>query len=92
MPMARNRRENVVSVIGNIKRGDILECHFGNYTPTKDEAGKELQDETGKPVFDREHFDTRIPHEIRKTRPVIVLGEHKGQYMGTIEKTEKIVR
>jgi len=70
-----------VAVIGNIKRGDILECHFGNYTPVKDAAGNAVLDDNGKATYDREHFNTRIPHEIRKTRPVIILGDHKGQYI-----------
>lgn len=60
-------------IIGNIKRGDILECDFGNY--------KEVVGENGEVTFDRSHFDTRIPHEMRKTRPVLVIGDHKGQYL-----------
>jgi uncharacterized protein YifN (PemK superfamily) len=60
-------------VIGNIKRGDILECNFGNY--------KEIQGEDGEVSHDRSNFDTRIPNEMRKTRPIVVIGEHKGQYL-----------
>lgn len=60
-------------VQGNIKRGDILECHFGEYTQTTTEDGEI--------VHDRASFNTRIPHEIRKTRPVIIMGDHKGQYL-----------
>lgn len=81
-----------MAVIGNIKRGHILECHFGNYTHAKDGEGNAILDDNGVATYDREHFNTRIPHEIRKTRPVVVLGDHKGQYMGTVEKTDKIVR
>ncbi|EKT4531978.1 type II toxin-antitoxin system PemK/MazF family toxin [Pseudomonas putida] len=70
-----------MAVIGNIKRGDILECHFGNYTHAKDGEGNAILDDNGVATYDREHFNTRIPHEIRKTRPVVVLGDHKGQYI-----------
>lgn len=68
-------------VIGNIKRGDILECDFGNYKETVDAEGNPVLDQNGNVVFDRGYFDARIPHEIRKTRPVLVIGDHKGQYI-----------
>lgn len=60
-------------VQGNIKRGDILECHFGDYL--------QITAVDGVIAYDRCSFNTRIPHEIRKTRPVVVIGDHKGQYM-----------
>lgn len=68
-------------ISGNIKRGDILECNFGKYTETLGEDGNPILDDDGKVVFDRNNFDTRIPNEMRKTRPVLVIGEHKGQYL-----------
>lgn len=70
---------------GNISRGDILECNFGNY--------KEITDTNGVISFDRNHYDSRIPFEIRKTRPVVVIGDHKGSYIvvpiSTTEDTHK---
>jgi uncharacterized protein YifN (PemK superfamily) len=50
-----------------------LECHFGNYM--------EVIGEGGETTYDRSHFDSRIPHEIRKTRPVVIVGDHKGSYV-----------
>lgn len=58
---------------GNIKRGDFLECNFGDY--------KQVMAADGAVSFDRAHYDSKIPHEIRKTRPVVVIGDHKGQYL-----------
>lgn len=68
-------------IIGNIKRGDILECNFGNYKEMLGEDGQSVLGSDGNVIFDRTHFDTRIPHEMRKTRPVLVIGDHKGQYL-----------
>lgn len=60
-------------VSGNIKRGDILECEFGMYTKIQLEGGGEQ--------IDRTAFNTRIPNEMHKTRPVVIIGDHKGQYI-----------
>lgn len=75
-------------VTNSIRPGALLECDFGNYRTIKDANGND--------EFDREHFDGRIPYEIVKLRPVVVLGEHKGQYLvvpvSSTEDTHKVPR
>lgn len=65
-----------------IKRGEIHECLFGRYRPLLDAEGAPvLRDDSGRTEFTRTEFQGPIPNEIQKPRPVVILGDHKGQYL-----------
>lgn len=65
-----------------IKRGEIHECLFGRYRPLLDADGVPvLSDDSGRAEFTRTEFQGPIPYEIQKPRPVVILGDHKGQYL-----------
>jgi uncharacterized protein YifN (PemK superfamily) len=56
---------------GSLKRGDLLDCKFGMYTPmdlTKPEG-----------PFVKDNYNIKIPNEIWKTRPVVVIAMTNGQ-------------
>lgn len=57
----------------NPRRGDIFECLFGNYEPLN------LASPDGP--FRKDNYDRRIPNEIRKKRPVVIVGERKKQFL-----------
>lgn len=64
-----------------IKRGEVYECLFGKYRPALDEQGKAIFSDDGRPAFLRNDFQGPVPYEIQKPRPVVVVGDHKGQYL-----------
>ena len=57
----------------NPSRGDIYDCIFGNYVPENPQAPDG--------PFRKDAYDNRIPNEIRKRRPVVIVGERKKQYL-----------
>lgn len=57
----------------NPTRGDIYECIFGNYVPV-DQAFPQGP-------FRKDLYDVRIPNEMRKRRPVVIVGERKKQFL-----------
>jgi len=61
------------SITTNPTRGDIYDCLFGNYLPL------DPSQPTGP--FDKTAYDHRIPNEMRKRRPVVVLGERNNQLL-----------
>jgi uncharacterized protein YifN (PemK superfamily) len=65
-----------------IKRGEIHECLFGRYKPLLDAQGRpSMSTIDGMPEYIRDDFQGPIPYEIHKPRPVVILGDHKGQYL-----------
>lgn len=65
-----------------IKRGEIFECLFGRYRPLLDAQGLPVgATEDGRTEYTRTEFQGPIPYEIQKPRPVVILGDHKGQYV-----------
>ena len=64
-----------------IKRGEVYECLFGKYRPALDQQGKAIVCDDGRPAFLRNDFQGPVPYEIQKPRPVVVVGDHKGQYL-----------
>lgn len=65
-----------------IKRGEIYECLFGRYRPLLDPDGAPVMAGTnGRTEYTRTEFQGPIPYEIQKPRPVVILGDHKGQYL-----------
>lgn len=61
------------SISKNPKRGEIYECVFGHFLP-EDPA-------CPQGPFRKDNFDYRIPNEIRKRRPVVILGERSNQFI-----------
>lgn len=61
------------SIRTNPKRGDIYECVFGHFLP----------EDAARPMgpFRKDDYNYRIPNEIRKRRPVVVLGERNSQFI-----------
>ena len=59
------------SITKNPTRGDIYDCIFGNYLP--------LNTANPEGPFNKSAYDYRIPNEMRKRRPVVILGEPKNQ-------------
>lgn len=57
------------SITSNPRRGDIYDCIFGNYLPIESGSG------------DITAYDYRIPNEMRKRRPVVILGERNKQLL-----------
>ncbi len=77
-----------LKITGNVRIGHIYECEFGffkhtngiNVTSNRDEA---IEDD----------YNYKIPNEIIKKRPVIVIGKHKGLYIVVpISSTEETHR
>ncbi|WP_421568264.1 type II toxin-antitoxin system PemK/MazF family toxin [Stenotrophomonas sp. PD6] len=65
-----------------IKRGEIYECVFGTYRPLLGQDGRPVASgENGRAEYVRDEFQGPIPFEIQKPRPVVILGDHKGQYV-----------
>ncbi len=64
-----------------IKCGEVYECLFGKYRPALDYLGKAIVSDDGRPAFLRNDFQGPVPYEIQKPRPVVVVGDHKGQYL-----------
>lgn len=64
-----------------IRRGEVYECLFGKYRPALDEQGEAIVGDDGRPAFLRSDFQGPVPYEIQKPRPVVVVGDHKGQYL-----------
>ena len=62
----------IKSISKNPKRGDVYECIFGNYLPLN------INHQHGPYCI--KSYDYRIPNEIRKRRPVVILGERKINY------------
>lgn len=61
------------SIKTNPKRGDIYECVFGHFEP--------IDPSQPQGPFRKDNYDLRIPNEIRKRRPVVVLGERNQQFI-----------
>ncbi len=57
----------------NPRRGDIYDCVFGNYEPINDTAPEG--------PYRKDNLDRRIPNEIRKRRPVVIVGERNKQFL-----------
>lgn len=57
----------------NPTRGDVYDCVFGNYEP--------LDPASPQGPFSKSNMDRRIPNEIRKRRPVVIVGERHKQYL-----------
>ncbi|MFZ7321324.1 type II toxin-antitoxin system PemK/MazF family toxin [Comamonas jiangduensis] len=57
----------------NPKRGDIYECLFGHFLP--------VDPAQPQGPFRKDNFDYRIPNEIRKRRPVVILSDRSGQFI-----------
>ncbi|MFW8745088.1 type II toxin-antitoxin system PemK/MazF family toxin [Mesorhizobium japonicum] len=71
------------SITTNPTRGDIYDCIFGNYLPLD-------PSKSGGP-FDKAAYNHRIPNEMRKRRPVVVLGERNNQLLvAPISSTEDV--
>jgi uncharacterized protein YifN (PemK superfamily) len=71
------------SITTNPTRGDVYDCIFGNYLPL------DPSQPTGP--FDKTSYNYRIPHEMRKRRPVVILGERNKQLLvAPISTTEDV--
>ena len=57
----------------NPTRGDIYDCIFGNYDP--------VDPNVPAGPFKKDNYDSRIPNEIRKKRPVVILGSRNKQFL-----------
>jgi uncharacterized protein YifN (PemK superfamily) len=57
----------------NPRRGDVYDCILGNYDPI----------DPNQPIgpFKKDNYDYRIPNEMRKRRPVVILGERNKQLL-----------
>jgi uncharacterized protein YifN (PemK superfamily) len=57
----------------NPRRGDVYDCLFGNYDPV----------DPAQPngPFKKDNYDFRIPNEMRKRRPVVILGDRNKQLL-----------
>ncbi|WP_181885642.1 type II toxin-antitoxin system PemK/MazF family toxin [Trinickia dinghuensis] len=67
------REKNLKSIKTNPSRGDVYDCILGNYDPV----------DPGQPdgPFKKNNYDYRIPNEMRKRRPVVILGERNKQFL-----------
>lgn len=65
--------EMAKSIKTNPKRGDIYECVFGHFEP----------EDPSQPQgpFRKDNYNVRIPNEIRKRRPVVIIGERNQQFI-----------
>lgn len=63
----------VKSISRNPARGDVFDCILGNYEPEDPKSPEG--------PFKKDNYDIRIPNEIRKRRPVIIVGNYKSQYL-----------
>jgi hypothetical protein len=69
----------------NPRRGDIYDCLFGNYDP--------INPAQPNGPFRKDNYDFRIPNEMRKRRPVVVLGDRNKQLLVVpISKLEERLR
>jgi len=59
------------SIATNPAKGDIYECIFGHFMPENPEHPEG--------PFKKDDYNFRIPNEIRKRRPVVILGVRKTQ-------------
>ena len=76
----------IKSISKNPKRGDVYECIFGNYLLLN------MNHQYGPYCI--KSYDYRIPNEIRKRRPVVILGERKKQLLvvpisSTLDRPDK---
>ena len=57
----------------NPRRGDVYDCILGNYDPV----------DAAQPdgPFKKDNYDFRIPNEMRKRRPVVILGDRNKQLL-----------
>ncbi len=64
-----------LKVAGNVRNGYIYECFLGNYK-SNSEGTTTNRDEACET-----EYNYRIPNEMIKKRPVVVIGKHRGQYL-----------
>lgn len=57
----------------NPVRGDVYECILGNYEP--------IDPKKPEGPFKKDNYQVRIPNEIRKRRPVVIIGERNKQFL-----------
>lgn len=60
----------------NVRIGHIYECEFGLYKKHQDNSFTHLRDEACETDYNH-----RIPNEMIKKRPIVVVGKHRGQYL-----------
>ena len=72
----------ILRIDGNVKIGHIYECNFGmfkkNEVPQAEQPQAVTKDKDEAATGD---YNYRIPNEMIKKRPVVVIGKHKGQYI-----------
>jgi uncharacterized protein YifN (PemK superfamily) len=62
-------------VTNNVKIGGIYECDFGQFKNKNPNENDTTTDANSADITD---LNYRIPHELIKKRPVIVIGKHRG--------------
>lgn len=63
-------------IANNVRIGHIYDCNFGLFKKT--DGGGET---SNKEEASEDDYNFRIPNEMIKKRPVIVIGKHRGQYI-----------
>ncbi len=72
----------ILRINGNVKIGHIYECNFGMFKKNEaPQAGQNQPVTKDKDEAATDDYNYRIPNEMIKKRPVVVIGKHKGQYM-----------
>ena len=84
----------MLRINGNVKIGHIYECDFGMFKKNESPQSGEIQKVTKhKDEATDDDYNYRIPNELIKKRPVVVVGKHRGQYMvvpiSSTEETDK---
>lgn len=72
-----------LKINGNVKIGHVYECNLGlfkrNALPTAPDYTQQTTDD--RTLAAENDYNYKIPNELIKNRPVIVIGKHKGQYI-----------
>lgn len=84
-----------LKIAGNVKIGHVYECIFGLFKSTTQPQAPDFIQETttDKASAVDDDYNYRIPNELIKKRPVIVIGKHRGLYIvvpiSTTRETDK---